>query len=140
MANILYTRYGTRKLRYYRGMVGIYPIMAVGFFILTLGNVGIPITLNFIGELYCFMGIFKISPIATIMGSIGIVLSVTYSFLLYNRIFNGVASPYIKVGEDINRIEMIYISPLIILPIVLGIKPTIITEMIDGTINYIINM
>src|ERR1700743_1859218 len=52
---VLYDRTGTRSIYFYRGMAQLMPILGILFFILTLGNCGTPLTLNFIGE---FMSLY----------------------------------------------------------------------------------
>src|SRR5207245_4303620 len=61
---ILYDRSSTRLITYYRGMAQIMPIFSVLFFILSLGNAGTPLTLNFIGEFMSIYGIFERLPLA----------------------------------------------------------------------------
>lgn len=139
LANVLYSRYHTRQLRYYRGLVLVYPLLGLSFFLLSLGNVGIPLTLNFIGEFYCFLSLFKISPLSCLLGCFGIILSVTYTFLLFNRLFFGSLSPYLKLSSDLLRLEFIYLSPLVILPFFLGLFPSILTDEIHSSLFFFLH-
>lgn len=41
---------------YYRGLASIMPIKSTILFILLLGNMGTPLTGNYIGELMCYIG------------------------------------------------------------------------------------
>ena len=65
---ILYDRSGTRLYTYYRGIAQLMPLFAILFFILSLGNCGAPLTLNFIGEFMSLYGIFEKLPILGLFG------------------------------------------------------------------------
>jgi len=86
---ILYDRSGTRLITYYRGIAQIMPIFSILFFILSLGNCGSPLTLNFIGEFMSLYGIFERIPVAGVLASSSIVLSAAYTIFMFNRIAFG---------------------------------------------------
>ena len=138
IANVLYSRYHTRILRFYRGLLVVYPFICIYFFLLSLSNIGLPLTLNFLGEFYCLFGIFQRSYISCFLASLGIVLSLTYTFLLFNRIFFGVFSPYLRISFDLNRLEFIYLSPFVLFPIVFGLFPSGICNAIYLTLNSLL--
>ena len=54
---ILYDRYHTRNILYYGGLVQVMPLFSVFFLIFTLANLGLPGTINFIGEFLILIGI-----------------------------------------------------------------------------------
>jgi NADH-ubiquinone oxidoreductase chain 4 len=62
------------------------PILSVLFFILSLGNCGAPLTLNFIGEFMSLYGIFERLPLAGVLASTSIVFSAAYTIFMFNRI------------------------------------------------------
>jgi len=140
MANVLYTRYHTRLLRYYRGLASVYPLICLSFFLLSLANVALPITLNFIGELFSFIGLLQKSFISTLLSSLGIILSVTYTLLLFNRVFFGYISPYVSLSSDLSRLEFIYITPFLVLPFLLGLFPSIITDSLHSTLSFLLTL
>ena len=76
-------------------MAQIMPIFSILFFILSLGNSGTPLTLNFLGEFMSLYGAFERMPILGILASTSIVLSAAYTIFMYNRIaFGGSYSVY----------------------------------------------
>jgi NADH-ubiquinone oxidoreductase chain 4 len=79
VGGVLYNRYHTRLITYYRGMVLIMPVFTILFFCFTLFNAGVPLSLNFMGEFLSLTGIFQKSPVIGIIGSSSIVLSAIYS-------------------------------------------------------------
>ena len=58
------------------------PIFAIIFFILTLGNCGAPLTLNFIGEFMSLYGIVERLPLLGVFACSSIVFSAAYSIYL----------------------------------------------------------
>src|ERR1700745_4413809 len=83
---ILYDRSSTRLITYYRGMAQIMPIFSILFFILCLGNCGVPLTLNFLGEFMSLYGVFERLPLAGALASSSIIFSAAYTIFMYNRI------------------------------------------------------
>lgn len=138
VGGILYDRYHTRILSYYRGLIQFMPILSLFFFLFTLANMGTPLTANFIGEFLCLSGAFQNSPLLTSFSSLSIVLSAAYSIYLFNRISGGVKSHYLSVVYDINRREFYILFPLLLLTIVLGIYPNFILSDLEYSLSNLI--
>ena len=128
---VLYDRSSTRLITYYRGIVQAMPIFCTLFFILSLGNCGVPLTLNFLGEFLCLYGIFERLPIAGVLASSSIILSAAYTIFMYNRIafagsyFQKLWFVYIP---DINKREFYILFGLVLFTVVLGIYPSVIFD------------
>jgi NADH-ubiquinone oxidoreductase chain 4 len=127
---ILYDRYHTRLIKYYRGLVISMPLFAIFFFIFTLANMATPLTANFIGEFLTFLGSFKVNPILTAISATSMVLVAGYSIWLYNRICFGNESIYLIKAKDLTRREFFILFPLVALTFILGIYPNIILDLI----------
>lgn len=137
---ILYDRSGTRLITYYRGIAQIMPIFSIFFFILSLGNCGAPLTLNFIGEFMSLYGVFERIPVAGILASSSIILSAAYTIFMFNRIaFAGSIFPryWEEYIPDLNRREFFMLIVLVLFTILLGIYPSII---LDGLHYYVYNL
>jgi len=133
---ILYDRSGTRLISYYRGIAQVMPILSILFFILSLGNCGAPLTLNFVGEFMSLYGIFERLPLAGILGASSIVFSAAYTIFMFNRIFFGgsFSSKYwFEFLPDLNKREFFMLVILVLFTIILGIYPSIV---IDGLQYY----
>jgi NADH-ubiquinone oxidoreductase chain 4 len=57
VGGVIYDRTGTRIIHYVRGLVTYMPVFTILFFIFTLSNTGLPLTLNFLGEQLSLIGI-----------------------------------------------------------------------------------
>ena len=137
---ILYDRSSTRLITYYRGIAQIMPIFSILFFILSLGNCGVPLTLNFLGEFMSLYGVFERMPILGIMASSSIIFSAAYTIFMYNRIaFGGSYSIYFKnnIG-DINKREFIMLLIFVILTVLFGIYPAPILDGLHYSVSSLI--
>jgi NADH-ubiquinone oxidoreductase chain 4 len=139
VGGIIYDRIGTRIIKYIRGLATYMPVFTILFFIFTLCNTGIPLSLNFLGEQLSLIGIWEVNPIISALGATGIVLSACYSIFLYNRISYGSYSPNMsKIIKDITRREFIMLISLLIPTILLGIFPNIILDSLHLTVSSIL--
>jgi NADH-ubiquinone oxidoreductase chain 4 len=138
LGGVLYDRYHTRILLYYRGLTQFMPIFSIIFFILTLANMGTPLTGNFIGEFLSLTGAFKQSPYLTSIASLSIILSAIYSIYLYNRITGGIKTPQITYQKDITRREFYILIPLVLITIIIGIYPNFILTGLHTSVSNLI--
>src|ERR1700760_3701844 len=138
VGGVIYDRTGTRIISYIRGLVTYMPVFTILFFIFTLCNSGIPLSLNFLGEFMALAGIFQRNSIVAIIGATGIVFSACYSIYLYNRISYGAYSPHLKPYKDVSRREFILLITLLIPTIILGIFPNIILDSLHVSVSTLL--
>lgn len=138
VGGVIYERTGTRIINHIRGLVMYMPVFTILFFIFTLCNTGIPLSLNFLGEQMSLIGIWERSPLVAVLGATGIVLSACYSIYLYNRISYGSYSPHLKPLKDISRREFILLISLLIPTIVLGVYPNVILDSLHVSITTLL--
>ena len=138
VGGIIYERTGSRIILYIRGLVTYMPVFTILFFIFTLCNTGIPLSLNFLGEQLSLIGIWERSPLVSILGASGIVFSACYSIYLYNRLSYGSYSPYLLPLKDITRREFILLISLLIPTIALGIFPNIILDSLHTSVSTLL--
>ena len=137
---ILYDRLSTRLITFYRGMTQIMPVFSILFFILSLGNCGVPLTLNFVGEFMSLAGIFERLPLLGLVASSSIILSAGYTIYMFNRIaFGGSMSKFILNNiPDLNKREFFILLTLVILTVLFGIYPAIILDGLHYNVSSII--
>jgi len=138
VGGVLYDRFHTRTIRYYRGVAVYMPIFAALFFITSAFNMAVPLSLNWLGEVMSLAGIFQRSPVVGILGASSIVLSACYSIFLFNRISFGAYSQYLSFTSDITRREFIIITTLLGLTLLLGICPNIILNDLHVAVTQLL--
>lgn len=138
VGGVIYDRFHTRTIPYIRGLATYLPVFTILFFVFTIANTGIPLSLNFIGEQLSLIGIWERSPIIAALGATGIVFSAIYSIYLYNRLSYGVYSPHLEPVQDISRREFNLLIALLIPTVVLGILPNVILDSIHLSVTTLL--
>jgi NADH-ubiquinone oxidoreductase chain 4 len=138
VGGILYDRFHTRVIRYYRGMTVYMPVFAALFFVTTAFNMAVPLSLNWIGEFMSLSGTFQRSPVIGMLGASGIVLSAAYSIFLFNRIAYGSYSQYLSFTTDVTRREFMVLLPLLLVAVIFGIIPNIILNDLHVAVTQLL--
>jgi NADH-ubiquinone oxidoreductase chain 4 len=138
VGGVMYDRFHTRVIRYYRGLAVYMPVFAVLFFITTAFNMAVPLSLNWTGEVMSLRGIFQRSPIVSILAASSIVLSASYSIFLFNRMAFGSYSKYLSYATDLTRREFMMLITLLSITLVLGIFPNIILNDLHVAVTTIL--
>jgi NADH-ubiquinone oxidoreductase chain 4 len=128
---VLYDRYGTRVINYFKGLSNILPFTALIFLILVFGNMGVPLTGNFVGEFMSLIGVYQQNIFIATIGTISVILSAIYSINTFNKTTSGSISPYVLTVPDLFRKEYYTLLPLIVLTLILGIYPSFISSDIE---------
>lgn len=123
----LYDRFHTRVVKYYSGLIHVMPIFSVCFIIFTLGNLGLPGTSNFIGEILVLVGCFTVNSWCSLFAGTGMVLSAAYSLWLCNRVlFGNIKQTSIYYLRDLSRRELFIFLPFLALTFLIGLWPNFI--------------
>ena len=89
LVGILYDRFHQRDILYYRGIVISMPIFSILFFLNTLFNIGVPISLNFLGEFLTFIELVNIYRLIFPVLLLCIILQIGYTIKLISTLFGG---------------------------------------------------
>jgi NADH-ubiquinone oxidoreductase chain 4 len=137
---ILYDRSATRLITFYKGIAQVMPIFSILFFILCLGNCGVPLTLNFVGEFMSLYGVFERLPLLGVFASSSIVFSAAYTIYMFNRIvFGGSFSKFFEVNiSDVNLREFFILFTLVVLTVILGIYPAPVLDGLHYSVSLLI--
>nr|ARS43768.1 NADH dehydrogenase subunit 4 [Phlyctis boliviensis] len=137
---ILYDRSSTRLISFYRGITQVMPLFSILFFILCLGNCGVPLTLNFVGEFMSLYGIFERLPMLGVIASFSIIFSAAYTIYMFNRIAFGGSYPkfFIYNIPDLNKREFYILLTLVLFTLVLGIYPAPILDGLHYSVSSLI--
>lgn len=141
---LLYDRYHTRVIFYYRGLVQFMPIFAIFFFFFSVANVSFPGTSSFVGELLILLGLFEHNIFITVLACLGVIFGVIYSFWLYNRIMFGNSHKVLDkfmlnhIYADLSKREFFILSILTFITLLGGLCPNIFLNLINNCLyNYI---
>lgn len=140
LGGVIYDRFHTRTIKYFRGLAVYIPIFAFFFVIFSFSNAAVPISGNFIGELLSIMGIFQQNPFISFIACTAVVLSAGYSVWNINRLIFGNFSRYLLFFIDINKREFFIFIPISFFTLILGIHSNFILMDIQYGVSTLINL
>ncbi len=121
---VVYDRMHTREIAFYGGLVNRMPFYAAVFMLFTLGNVGLPGTSGFVGEILTLTGTYGASTWTALIATSGVILSAVYALTLYrNVVFGEITNGQLSVIKDLNAREVFIFAPLMISTLAMGIYP-----------------
>ncbi|MFH1857308.1 MAG: NADH-quinone oxidoreductase subunit M, partial [Candidatus Omnitrophota bacterium] len=132
---MLYERRHTYLIAQYSGLSHRMPVFAAFFAITMLSSIGLPGLNNFIGEFLILLGAFQAKFVYAGVAVIGIVLGAAYFLWLYQRVMFGTLDPpQNKTLQDCRGREIIYMAPLLLLIVWIGLYPKPFLKISEATI------
>ena len=138
IGGVLYDRFHVRIIRYYRGLLNTMPLFTLFFFFATIGNIGVPLSMNFVGEFLSILGAFERSAVIGSFAAFSVVLAAAYGLWLYARLSIGRYSPYLLHASDLNRREFHVLTPWIFLTLFWGLFPSPVLQLIHFSLSSLL--
>ncbi|MCU4654591.1 NADH-quinone oxidoreductase subunit M [Roseibacterium sp. SDUM158016] len=136
---VIYDRMHTRDIDAYGGLVVRMPAYALVFMLFTMANVGLPGTSGFVGEFLTLMGVFQVNTWVGVFAATGVILSACYALWLYRRVvFGDLIKESLKSITDMDRRERAIFAPLVVMTLLLGVYPSLITDVIGPSVEALI--
>mgnify|MGYP001159207924 CR=1 FL=1 len=136
---VVYDRMHTREIAFYGGLVNRMPWYAAVFMLFTMGNVGLPGTSGFIGEILTMTGTYQASTWTAVLAATGIILSAVYALTLYRRvIFGELTNPKLAAITDLDWREVAIFAPLIVSTLYLGIQPNSVFNLTAASVEQLV--
>lgn len=140
LIGIIYSRYHSRNLYYYGGIVHTMPIYSLIFLIFTMANIALPGTSSFTGEFMLLSGIYKTNIVTAVVAALGVILSGAYSLWLYNRVvFGNLKEQFTLKFVDISKVEFYIMLPLTLFIFLVGIYPSIFISFLNLSITNLLS-
>ncbi|MBL4854449.1 MAG: NADH-quinone oxidoreductase subunit M [Robiginitomaculum sp.] len=136
---IIYDRMHTREIAFYGGIVKYMPMYAAVFMLFTMANVGLPGTSGFVGEILTMVGAYQVNPWIAFGAAMGMILSAVYALNLYREVvFGEVKNEKLEGIKDMSIREIVIMAPLAILTILLGVYPSLITDITAVSVDALL--
>ena len=137
---VVYDRTHTREIAFYGGVVNRMPLYAAVFMLFTMGNVGLPGTSGFVGEILTLTGTYGASTWPAIVAATGVVLSAVYALSLYRRVvFGEMTNPALGTITDLGGREVFVFAPLIAATLILGLHPDLVFQLTNTSAEHLVN-
>lgn len=142
VVGVLYDRVHHRDLNSFGHILGrmpIYSTFALGLF---FGGLGLPGLAGFIGEVFVLLSVWNFSPVFAVLSALGVILTAAYFLMMMQRVFFG--PRYVGPGEEGLGIplagrEIGIAGVLLALAVVLGVYPKIALDVMDPTLELLVD-
>jgi len=141
MVGVIYDRVHHRDLSQFGGLTRLMPLysgLAVGIF---FAGLGLPGLCGFIGEVFVVLSSWNYSPALAIIAASGVILTAGYILWTIQRVYLGpeYKGPHAEAITSMNARETTIAGVLLVSAIVLGVYPRILFDMMDGSINLLVD-
>ena len=125
IAGWVYDQTHTRDIPSLGGLSRRMPFMTALFIIAVAASFGLPLTVNFIGELMILVGSWEMYPIQTIIAVLGIGLTMAYLFKMMRDVFFGqMKVEYAQVKDASPVIDRLPLVVMAVTAVYFGIFPS----------------
>ncbi len=132
VVGLVYERAKTRDIAKINGLfVGATMISGIWVFT-SLASFGLPSLAGFVGEFLVLIGTFPVYGVMTGIAAAGIILTAGYLVWTIQRICFGKPDPEID-WRDATARELSYMVPMMIIIVIVGVYPALLTNMITPT-------
>jgi NADH-quinone oxidoreductase subunit M len=137
---VVYDRMHTREIAFYGGIVSRMPWYAAVFMLFTMGNVGLPGTSGFVGEITSMTGAYGVSTWTALFAATGVILSAVYALTLYRRVvFGELVNPKLMAISDLEMREVYIFAPLLIGTLWLGVQPSAVFNITQTSVDHLVS-
>ncbi|MBN2782614.1 MAG: NADH-quinone oxidoreductase subunit M [Campylobacterales bacterium] len=141
LVGVIYDRRHTKMMDQFGGLASVMPRYATIFGLMLMASVGLPLTINFVGEFLSLLGFYQQSHTLTLLAGIAIIVGAIYMLSAYKKMFFGeVTIEENKNLPDINKRELIALIPLSIITIWLGVYPKPVLEPINNSVEAVVQL
>jgi NADH-quinone oxidoreductase subunit M len=139
LVGIIYERRHTRMIAEYGGLSAVMPVFATIFLIITMSSIGLPALNGFVGEFTILVGAFNRVWWWAVLAALGIVLGAAYMLWLFQRVFFGpLTNPENRNLQDLNKRELLYLMPLVLLCFWIGLYPKPFFRVLERSVEHVI--
>jgi len=141
LVGVIYDRRHTKMMNQFGGLAHVMPRYATIFGLMMMASVGMPLTINFVGEFLSLLGFYQQSHILTLLAGIAIIVGAIYMLAAYKKMFFGeITIEENKNLKDVNAREWVALIPLAIITVWLGIYPKPVLEPINNSVESIVQL
>jgi NADH-quinone oxidoreductase subunit M len=139
LVGIIYERRHTRNVSEFGGLSHVMPGYAAVFLGMTMTAIGLPLLAVFISEFLALRGAFEANVLWAAWAALGIILNAGYFLWLYQRMFFGnIENEKNKSLRDLSIREWVYMTPLLLLSLWIGVYPKPFLDYIKHPVNAIV--
>jgi NADH-quinone oxidoreductase subunit M len=137
---IVYERIHDRELAHLGGIAHYMPVYAAFFMVFMLASVGLPGLAGFVGEFLVMLGTFGVSSLAGWISMLAIIIAAGYLLWMYARVMFVKLNTenYAGALKDLRLYEVLYLLPLLLLVIWVGMYPETWLNFLHPAVGHIL--
>ena len=141
LVGVIYDRRHTKLMSEFGGIAHVMPRYATIFGLMLMASVGMPLTINFVGEFLSLLGFYQQSHILTLLAGIAIVVGAIYMLTAFKKLFFGeVTNEKNKNLPDVSKRELLALIPLSIITVWLGVYPKPVLGPINNSVESVVQL
>lgn len=149
LLGMIYERTHSREISKYGGLASAMPYLAIGFVVVTMSSIAVPITNGFVGEFLILLGAYAYSPVVAAFAVAGVVLGAIYMLWMVKRIFFGPKGELVGGSDngshsahpplvDLSMREIFVLAPLVVMIFWMGIFPNHFMDFSKASVDYLV--
>lgn len=124
-ANIIYLRSASRLMTLNKGILSYLPAFSLIWFLLCLGNIGGPPTVNLVREIMSIVGFVNFNSFSLVPVAFITFLAAAYTLVLYRNSQHGLPSLGLRINKELSSVEFhmirMHVIWLLLLPLSLSL-------------------
>ncbi len=139
LVGIIYERRHTRLIADFGGMQKQMPVYGAIFLLVVMSSIGLPGLNGFVGEFLIMLGVFQFKETYAVIAVVGVILSACYMLWMYQRMmFGKLDKPENQKVADINKRELAYMIPVLLLIVWMGVYPSSFLRKMDVSVAHLV--
>ncbi len=142
LVGILYHTSGIKNIDELGSVGHQAPIFTVFFALFMLSNIGLPLTVGFVGEFLAIFATYTFDHILGYIASLSVVMGASFMIWMFGRaiLADNTKNKNLKI-RDLNKKEILALTPWAVLVIAMGVFPDYFISMFDDTTtSYIVDI
>jgi len=135
VTGMLVQRGGSARIDAFGGVQQVAPVLAGVFLVAGLASLSLPGLAPFVSEFLVLAGTFRVSVVAAVLATLGIVLAALYILIMYQRTMNGPLNDRVAAIPDLRPRERLALAPVVAIIVGLGFFPQVLLEVIDPAVS-----
>jgi NADH-quinone oxidoreductase subunit M len=137
IVEIIQQRLKVKNLNEMGGIAQYAPRIAIFLVIISLANIGLPLTNGFIGEFLMFSGLFQYNVWFAAVAGLGIILAAVYTLNMIQKVIFGQSNALTETTTDLKANELLVLSIIVVIIIALGVYPKPMLELVSSTTELV---
>ncbi|HUQ66700.1 MAG TPA: NADH-quinone oxidoreductase subunit M [Flavitalea sp.] len=136
MAGMIKERLHTRDINSMGGLWTGMPVMGGLALLFAMASLGLPMMGNFVAEFLILLSAYQVSPVLTIIASVGLVFAALYSLRMIQKVFMG-PNQSASHTQDLNAREFAILISLSVAIVLLGLFPQPVLDSVKEVVQLI---